>query len=437
MKQTRILLVSILVFLTLGGWIKAIFIDGNGKKDEYKTYIENAEEYMDRGLYQKAIGEYSKALSIDDEENTWKKMLYAYEKRYEESEKIYDEYLKAAQQAANCHSHNPQFARKVVYLYLERDEYVRAYDFLIRLIDSGLEKEAVSDTLNELKYAYDLQWKAYTEFRSYSNGYYAVSETGVWTYITLDGSDTDFERLEYAGSVGEEGIRVTYVNNKGQLINANDVVEGIFTFMPENSSIFAEGLVAIMKGGKYSYYNKLGDKKFGDYEEASAFIKDRAAVKLGDWYLINKEGEKVSKSVYEDIVINQDLSYIKDGIMIAKKDGKYALYDSKGKKIGKFECDEIDRIAEDSLIAFREGEKWGFVNKEGKVIIEPQYRDAKSFSNGLAAVNNGEFWGFINKKGEVVIDYRFLNTDYFNSEACCMVETGHETWQLISLYIKK
>jgi len=38
------------------------------------------------------------------------------------------------------------------------------------------------------------------------------------------------------------------------------------------------------------------------------------------------------------------------------------------------------------LIAFKNNNKWGFVNEEGKIVIEPQYDNAKSFSYGLAAV---------------------------------------------------
>lgn len=91
----------------------------------------------------------------------------------------------------------------------------------------------------------------------------------------------------------------------------------------------------------------------------------------------------------------------------------------------------------DNMIAVCKDGKWGFVDLEGKEIIAPKYKDAKSFSNGLAAVSDGEKWGFIDSAGNLVIDYLFYGGDYFNDEGCCMVETGQgTTWQLISLYIK-
>ncbi len=51
--------------------------------------------------------------------------------------------------------------------------------------------------------------------------------------------------------------------------------------------------------------------------------------------------------------------------------------------------------------------KWGFINQEGKMIIEPQYEDVKSFYINLAAVKLNGKWGFINKKGEKVIDFKY------------------------------
>ena len=43
--------------------------------------------------------------------------------------------------------------------------------------------------------------------------------------------------------------------------------------------------------------------------------------------------------------------------------------------------------------------KIGFIGEYGQYLIEPQYSDAKDFSEGLAAIKKGNFWGFINKEG--------------------------------------
>jgi len=58
--------------------------------------------------------------------------------------------------------------------------------------------------------------------------------------------------------------------------------------------------------------------------------------------------------------------------------------------------------------------KHGYIDRSGKVVIEPQFSAALRFSNGLAAVRggSGEEWGFIDRTGRVVIEpiYRSKGT---------------------------
>ncbi|MEI8226491.1 MAG: WG repeat-containing protein, partial [Bacteroidota bacterium] len=41
-----------------------------------------------------------------------------------------------------------------------------------------------------------------------------------------------------------------------------------------------------------------------------------------------------------------------------------------------------------------DGGKWGFIDKTGKYIINPQYDDVHRFNDGIAAVSLGGKWGF-------------------------------------------
>ena len=48
--------------------------------------------------------------------------------------------------------------------------------------------------------------------------------------------------------------------------------------------------------------------------------------------------------------------------------------------------------------------KYGFIDKNGKVVIEPQFDNVSAFSEGLAKVEKDGKWGFIHKSGKVVIE---------------------------------
>jgi len=57
-------------------------------------------------------------------------------------------------------------------------------------------------------------------------------------------------------------------------------------------------------------------------------------------------------------------------------------------------------------VRLTEDGKYGFINKEGSVIIQPIFDSADSFENGLAAVylrkESGKMSGYINKDGDYV-----------------------------------
>ena len=48
-------------------------------------------------------------------------------------------------------------------------------------------------------------------------------------------------------------------------------------------------------------------------------------------------------------------------------------------------------------------EKWGYIDKTGKIAIEPKYDMAYSFTDGLALVSEGGREGFIDTDGNYVI----------------------------------
>ena len=52
--------------------------------------------------------------------------------------------------------------------------------------------------------------------------------------------------------------------------------------------------------------------------------------------------------------------------------------------------------------------KWGYIDKEGNMIIEPKFDGGFEFSDGLAEfISQDGKYGYINKKGEVVIEPTF------------------------------
>jgi hypothetical protein len=52
------------------------------------------------------------------------------------------------------------------------------------------------------------------------------------------------------------------------------------------------------------------------------------------------------------------------------------------------------------------GGRWGYVNKSGEIVINPQFDRAEAFTQGLAPVRIGR-WGYVDNSGKVVINPQF------------------------------
>jgi len=68
------------------------------------------------------------------------------------------------------------------------------------------------------------------------------------------------------------------------------------------------------------------------------------------------------------------------------------------------------------LEPFISNNKWGYKDKDGKVVIQPQYNSAANFFEGLARVRLGYKYGYIDQMGTVVIEPLFGWAGSFSEE---------------------
>lgn len=57
--------------------------------------------------------------------------------------------------------------------------------------------------------------------------------------------------------------------------------------------------------------------------------------------------------------------------------------------------------------AYCKGDKWGYKDASGCVIVQPVYDDAKDFSEGLGNAKRMGWWGYVNKFGKAIIPFAF------------------------------
>lgn len=439
MKGLKVIIIVVLTALTVIGWGS---VGANRMKldNEYNSDIKNADQWAADGLYQRAIQKYKDAIAQNDSQETWTKLLDAYAKRYEEDTGILSDYVSAAEDATVRYPKNSQYLKTLVSLYMDSSNYSGAYKYICNAIENGNTDKEIYNLKNQIQYSYKTGTENYVDVKSAAGSFYTVSNGELWGSYGVDGSVGVDCSYEYINSCGDNQTRVYTTQKDSRLIDGDGMVLGIFGFKVTEAGLYSEGLIPVAHEGKYKYYDSFAKESFGDYDFAGGFKNGIAPVKKGnDWLFVDTSGKEKGEH-FADVVTDDNGNCFTGSVIIAAKEqGKYGMFDGDLKSVCNFTADEMDLCMSDDLIAFKSNDKWGYVNTEGKVIIEPQYEAAKSFSNGLAAVCKEGAWGFINSKNETVIDYEFADADYFNSSGSCMVRTDvpnvedEVVWQLIIL----
>jgi hypothetical protein len=114
-----------------------------------------------------------------------------------------------------------------------------------------------------------------------------------------------------------------------------------------------------------------------------------------------------------------------------ERDGKAGYVDVEGRVVIEPKFNFTRKFVE-GLAAVQINDKWGFIDKSGLIVINPRFDEVSDFSEGLAAVGNInknsdriEKYGYINAKGQYVIKPQFATASDF-SEGLAQIESVDE-----------
>lgn len=264
------------------------------------------------------------------------------------------------------------------------------------------------------------------------------------------------------GQLSGTGIRFNYkMNDRFQLnISGEQTEEGSFDVKISSTSMRNKNAEttyeAWMIGAKQldvknrSTANFIGDLNFykvnceGSVEKDSSlfdgffgFFEDYAVVlKDGKYGLINSDWELTIPCKY------RSLGVVNEGTIIYYNDtlNRHGVLDTEGNIVIKPIFDQVSGFSE-GLCGISDRGKWGFVDKEGKVIIPPKYfminyyqpmPSITAFNEGLANVAISDAnWGYINPEGKVIIPYQFMFAEAFKNGKAKVMRKGERKWVYI------
>lgn len=435
MKNYRYFVPVAMILCIVAAWYLTIH-NALQQEKQYKEDLKKARNYLEENIWIDAMERYDSALSYKDTIDVRIEVLEAYFKFEGE-----DNALDYAQEIMSIYPREAKTYELIMQYYIENEKYEDAFALYDKAKTLGLAKGKLKELINSILYNYYILDQAYTNVSSYQGQVCAVEINGYWGYVndrgqTLIGTQypvgtaffDDFGVVEKQNeNKSYEWEMIDIEGNKRRSISNDTKIQ--------SCGNYSCGVYPLFDGESYQYYTSEGKKVFEKFVYAGTFYEGYALVSDNEGYfVINNKGKAVTDK-YKDIKRDALEISVRNELFWAKKDDTFSLYNLKGKKIGDVECEEVSPFLENGdMAAVKQDGKWGFVDKKGKMIIEPQYEDAHSFSNGFAAVKKEGKWGFINADNKVCIGCDFEDASDFNESGNVFINRDG-MWSLLTLYL--
>lgn len=237
-----------------------------------------------------------------------------------------------------------------------------------------------------------------------------------WGYVNTSGEFVINPKYSYAEEFQQNGLAVV---SKDSLLGIIDE-QGNYVAEPKYQVItnFSEGLAAAADDKGYYIIDEKGREiTTKPYTIIGKFQNGRVAFAItnpdGKWVYgyLDRQGKEIIPAKYQ---FGEDF---KEGkALVQTKDGEYVLIGLNGENLKVYKYSLVD-LRSEGLLAFKkdtEG-KFGFIDENGEVIIQPQYTGVQAFRDGRAAVNiaedYGNEYGLIDRNGNFVIrpEYNDIN----------------------------
>ena len=123
-----------------------------------------------------------------------------------------------------------------------------------------------------------------------------------------------------------------------------------------------------------------------------------------------------NKSVTDTPKIEQlvTITESKEGLVLSRKGNKFGYTNMKGEVVIAFDYDFGAGEFSEGLAFVRKENKLGFINTNGEIVIPFKFHNVSNFNNGLAMVEINNKYGYINKRGEYVIALKYEDAREFS-----------------------
>ncbi len=229
---------------------------------------------------------------------------------------------------------------------------------------------------------------------------FPVNDQGGTSYIDRTGKVV--LTVPYSGNRFSEGLaRVTVVNSTGYIDRTGKLV---IASLPFDGRDFSNGLARVES--KERCTTAESKQKYGFIDRTGTVVIPVTLTRPCNYW-------------------SDQFDFKKEGLALTNLGNKWGFIDKSGKILMQF--DEASEFSE-GLAAAKINGKFGYIDTTGKFVIEPAFDQALPFSDGMAAVRANGLYGFIDKTGRVVIPTKYKEVRKF-SEGLAAVLANPEKWE--------
>ena len=418
-KMVALLIVVFLALIVIVGIPDVLH---GGKETEDK--LAEARSYAEQDLCGLALASYKEALALEDSVDIKLEMAEVYVKGYQIGE--FTSYWKVKNFITDLVSEYHEDSRvydAALDFMRENGDYSKVVELLDLADHSGVHSEKLEEARKWALCGYKTRPLVVDEVSMSIAGTFVLQDDGKYLVYNENLSSVYSNGFDYA-SPFLNGVTLVKDNGRVFLLDEEGVRKSYFDDRITACTGMGADLLACQIGDAYAYYDLEGKKVFGDFQFAGRFREGVAAVQTArGWQVIDTTGKPVSDKVFQEIKMGPSYECCIDGRIIAKENGNFSIYDTSLQKSSDFSYADCDVFfSKDGYAAVKVGEKWGFADGSGKLVLPAEYDTAKSFMNGLAAVTENETCYYISDSGEKLMTGEFKEGGYFNSAGLGVVK---------------
>lgn len=266
----------------------------------------------------------------------------------------------------------------------------------------------------------------------YEDGHF-LKKGGKWGFVSVDGLDKIdiiYDQIENYSS-SWSGFKVMkdgkwgYVGAKGNVV---------VPLQYDSISLCSDSMIKVQSGEKYGFYN-LKKNTFTSLKYT--YADDYSSAKGGATVVATDKLRGVVDTE-DNLIIPMEYDYICiDGpdLYRLKKNGRYGIIDSKGNVIFPFRYRDLGKFDSDGITYAENDEgKYGYVDKNGNAVIGFRYLRADNFERDYAKVSMGHACvGVIDKSGRFVVPPRYRDV-FIGYDGVIEVSEGSAYGNLRGIY---